>query len=157
MPSEAEKPANVDLSGGPASPERALATSGHFSHYAIEDEDLSDQDSWATSYFWIGLERRSKMLRWILSRCEKQGECLIWKGPTSGNGRGGGYGRFSFEGTTSAVHRVIYEVVYGPIPPRKQVDHKCNNRLCCRPDHLQHMTHKRNQKLRDKRRSEADK
>lgn len=60
----------------------------------------------------------------------------------------------SFEGSTAAVHRVIYSVVYGPIPPKKQVDHECNNRLCCNPLHLTHTTHKRNQRLRDIRKAQ---
>jgi hypothetical protein len=81
---------------------------------------------------------------------------MIWQGSHSGTGRGGGYGRFSFQGATCSVHRTVYAAVYGPIPPRKQVDHSCNNRLCCNPFHLVAMTHKHNQKLRDKRRKNAD-
>ena len=95
--------------------------------------------------------RRLAILEKVFSRCEEEGECLIWKGPNSGNGRGGYYGRFSFEGKTASVHRTVWATIFGPIPPRKQIDHKCNNRRCCNPSHLTLITHKRNQILRDER------
>lgn len=87
----------------------------------------------------------------ILSRVEPIGECWQWTGPTSGEGRGGGYGRMSLDGQTVAVHIVMFTCVNGYIPGKKQIDHKCNNRLCCNPDHLEMVTHKQNQKRRDKR------
>lgn len=77
--------------------------------------------------------------------------CLIWQGPTSGNGRGGGYGRMCLDGHTVAVHIVSFTNEYGFIPGKKQVDHKCNQRLCWNPAHLQLVTHKKNQRLRNKR------
>ena len=74
--------------------------------------------------------------------------CHIWQGPTSGEGRGGGYGRMSLNGQTVAVHLVVYSHFYGYIPGKKQIDHLCNNRLCCNPLHLEMVTHKTNQKRR---------
>lgn len=74
--------------------------------------------------------------------------CHIWQGPTSGEGRGGGYGRMSLNGQTVAVHLVVYSHFYGYIPGKKQVDHLCNQRLCCNSVHLEMVTHKTNQKRR---------
>ena len=74
--------------------------------------------------------------------------CHIWQGPTSGEGRGGGYGRMSLNGQTVAVHLVVYSHFYGYIPGKKQIDHLCNNRLCCNPLHLEMVTHKTNQRRR---------
>lgn len=74
--------------------------------------------------------------------------CHIWQGPTSGEGRGGGYGRMSLNGQTVAVHLVVYSHFYGYIPGKKQIDHLCNHRLCCNPTHLEMVTHKVNQKRR---------
>lgn len=34
--------------------------------------------------------------------------CHLWSGPTSGTGRGGGYGRMSLNSHTVAVHLVAY-------------------------------------------------
>ena len=75
--------------------------------------------------------RAKTILDKILSGCRRDPErgCWTWFGGTSGNGRGGGYGRVNVDGGTMAVHRVMFTLFHGPIPPRKQIDHKCRNRL----------------------------
>lgn len=77
--------------------------------------------------------------------------CWLWTGPTSGEGRGGGYGRMSLNDQTVAVHKVVYTHFHGYIPSTKQIDHTCNNRLCCSPRHLELVTHRTNQKRKVKR------
>lgn len=81
----------------------------------------------------------------------KASPCHIWTGPTSGEGRGGGYGRMSLNSQTVATHIVVYTHYYGYIPGKKQIDHLCNQRLCCNPSHLEMVTHKTSQKRRDAR------
>lgn len=81
----------------------------------------------------------------------KPSPCHIWTGPDSGSGRGGGYGRVSIDGQTVAVHLVCFTHFFGYKPSKKQVDHRCNNRLCCNPDHLHLVSHLKNQQLRAKR------
>lgn len=80
--------------------------------------------------------------------------CHIWQGPDSGNGRGGGYPRMSLGGQTVAVHLVSYTHYFGYIPGKKQIDHKCNQRMCINPGHLQMVSHLKNQRLRAKRAKE---
>lgn len=109
--------------------------------------------------------RRDEIISRIYDRVEvqdrgfvldgKPSPCHIWTGPDSGTGRGGGYARMSLSGQTVAVHLVVYTHYYGYIPGKKQIDHKCNNRLCCNPTHLQMVTHRMNQRLRDKRAKET--
>lgn len=82
--------------------------------------------------------------------------CWEWTGSTSGTGRGGGYGRMSLDGQTVAVHLVMFTHFFGYIPGKKQVDHLCNNRLCCNPMHLELVTHKENQRRRDQRKMLCD-
>ena len=77
--------------------------------------------------------------------------CWDWQGPCSGNGRGGKYPRMSLDGQTVAVHRVTYTDKFGYVPGKKQIDHLCNRRCCVNPDHLEMVTHKENQRRRDKR------
>lgn len=78
----------------------------------------------------------------------KPSPCHIWNGPDSGTGRGGGYGRMSLDGQTVAVHLVVYTNYFGYIPSKKQVDHLCNQRACCNPEHLELVTNLQNQKRR---------
>lgn len=109
--------------------------------------------------------RRDEIITRIYTRVEvqdlgfvldgKPSPCHIWTGPDSGDGRGGGYGRMSLNSQTVAVHLVVYTHYYGYIPGKKQVDHKCSNRLCCNPSHLELMSHLRNQRLRAKRAKET--
>lgn len=76
--------------------------------------------------------------------------CWRWTGPHSGEkGRGKLYPRMCLDGATVAVHRAMFVLWNGPIPPRKQVDHTCRNRACVNPDHLEMVTHRENQKRRD--------
>lgn len=76
-------------------------------------------------------------------------ECWLWQGGTSGKGRGGDYARMTLDGATVAVHIAMWVNENGLIPPRKQLDHKCRQRLCVRPSHTELVTHKENQRRRD--------
>lgn len=86
--------------------------------------------------------------------------CWRWDGPDSGTGRGGGYGRMCVDGATMAVHIVMWVLRFGPVPPKKQLDHTCADtpgnagRRCCNPDHLELVTHLRNQRRRAQRAKE---
>jgi len=82
--------------------------------------------------------------------CEIHG-CWIWQGSDSGTGRGGGYARMRLHGYTVAVHRVMFINEYGFVPPKKQIDHVCENRMCVNPDHLEMVSHKENQRRKKDR------
>jgi hypothetical protein len=113
----------------------------------------------------VNTDRRDEIMLRIHARVEvvdtgfmlngEPSPCHLWTGPTSGEGRGGGYGRMSLGSQTVAVHLVVYTHYYGYIPGKKQIDHKCNTRLCCHPAHLELVTHLKNQRLRAKRAKES--
>ena len=84
---------------------------------------------------------------------DKGHTCWVWKGSHSGRGRGGGYARISVDGSTMAGHRVAWSLANGPIPKGKQIDHKCRNRLCVNPDHLEMVTQSENMKRIHRRES----
>ena len=103
------------------------------------------------------MNRRHRIIIKILARIKRvpppdhiEGDCWIWQGSHSGEGRGGGYPRMSLDGHTVAVHRVVYDWFFGYIPGKKQIDHKCKRRMCVNPDHLEMVTHKENQKRKYK-------
>lgn len=102
---------------------------------------------------------RAKVLANVV--VDEETGCWIWTGPTSGeSGRGAGYPRMTLSGQTVAVHHVMFTNEHGYVPGKKQIDHKCRNRLCVNPDpdHLEMVTHKRNQMRRaSARRLEAAK
>jgi HNH endonuclease len=77
------------------------------------------------------------------SRKDKETGCLIWKGCRGGQG----YGVIVIGGKSGrhvGAHRVAWEIVNGPIPHGLLVRHRCHNRLCINPAHLQLGTHQEN-------------
>lgn len=94
--------------------------------------------------------RRAEIFRKIVKNVsvDPVTECWSWNASTSGNGRGGGYPRMKLDGHTVAVHRVMFVILNGYIPGKKQIDHLCRNRLCVNPTHLEMVTHKENQRRR---------
>ena len=98
--------------------------------------------------------RRDRIRAKILARVKIDANgCWIWTGPTSGkSGRGKDYPRMSLGGQTVAVHLVMWTNEHGFIPGKKQIDHKCRNRLCVNPDpeHTELVTHKENMRRRDR-------
>lgn len=103
-------------------------------------------------------DRRAEIREKIMARVkiDPVTGCWIWTGPTSGNkGRGKNYPRMFLSGQTVAVHLVMWTNEHGYIPGKRQLDHKCRNRLCINPDpqHTELVTHKENQRRRDKARA----
>lgn len=69
--------------------------------------------------------------------------CWLWTGTLSAKG----YGRFRPNGNMNRrvmAHRFAYEILVGLIPEGKQLDHKCRNRACVNPDHLEVVTNHEN-------------
>lgn len=99
------------------------------------------------------MNRRDRIREKVMERVfvDPVSRCWTWQGPTSGNGRGGDYPRMNLDGGTVAVHIVMWVIEHGPIPPRKQLDHVCRNRLCVNPapEHTEMVTHKENMRRRD--------
>ena len=68
--------------------------------------------------------------------------CWEWKGYVAPHG----YGAIKQPGRASKLlaHRVSYEMIYGPIPRGRQIDHLCRVRRCINPAHLEAVTSREN-------------
>lgn len=68
---------------------------------------------------------------------EPNSGCWLWTASCFFNG----YGQTSFGGRTGIrAHRVIYELLVGPIPTGLDLDHLCRVRCCVNPAHLEPVT-----------------
>ena|SRR5882762_3076655 len=71
-----------------------------------------------------------------------KGECHEWSGCCAGSG----YGQFTRERSTTQINasRLAWEFRHGDIPPKMEICHHCDNRKCCRDEHLFIGTHQDN-------------
>ena len=66
--------------------------------------------------------------------------CWIWVGAIQNRG----YGSIHFGGKTVSAHKISYLAHGNIIPPGLELDHKCHQRLCVNPNHLECVTHRIN-------------
>jgi hypothetical protein len=59
-------------------------------------------------------------------------ECIEWEWTRSK----AGYGQTYWDGKREYAHRAVWMMLYGPIPPKHVVRHRCDNPPCINPDHL---------------------
>jgi len=80
---------------------------------------------------WHGNTIRSRLLKKLIKR---ESGCWEWQGSITGNNHYGNM-RIPQQGL-AYVHRLSYVMHRGPIPDNMRVLHKCDNSVCCNPDHL---------------------
>ncbi len=62
--------------------------------------------------------------------------CWEWVGGVQSTG----YGMLCVDGVMTLAHRIAYAFYHGSIPVGLAVHHRCENRRCVRPSHLQAVT-----------------
>ena len=62
--------------------------------------------------------------------------CWLWQRSKSRDG----YGWASLKNRTKQAHRLVYELIKGPVPDGLVLDHLCRVRHCVNPDHLEPVT-----------------
>jgi len=82
----------------------------------------------------------------FMAKVNKTETCWLWTGSLNDNG----YGHFWNDGLCRSS-RLSYQHHHGEIPEGLVVRHKCRNKHCVNPDHLEVGTHNENMqdKLRD--------
>lgn len=76
----------------------------------------------------------------FFDKVDASASCWLWKASING----GGYGQFRLDGKLRKAHRVAWEMLVGPIPEGRHLDHLCRVRNCVNPDHLEPVTQAEN-------------
>ena len=71
---------------------------------------------------------------------EPNSGCWLWTGGVSNVG----YGKFSLDGRTVPAHRAAWALLVGEIAAGLDIDHRCRNRCCVNPAHLEPVTRREN-------------
>lgn len=69
----------------------------------------------------------------LLGNSSREGDCLLWKGSLDESG----YGHTSFKGRQISVHCLSYIIENGTYEKHLVIRHKCRNRHCIAPEHLE--------------------
>lgn len=100
----------------------------------LEDHNMDIEDQWLFHRFWskVDIKDIEKCWNWVAAISNRQ---YVQ------------YGNFQLDRfTTVRAHRVAYELSKGAIPEGIQVQHICNNGICCNPNHLKLGNHEENMK-----------
>lgn len=85
------------------------------------------------------------LLERFWAKVDKTPTCWLWTASRAKNG----YGKMTTVGSSKAyAHRLSYSIAYGPIPAGMVIDHRCHNKLCVNPEHLQAVTTSQNMQNR---------
>ncbi|MDD3474391.1 MAG: HNH endonuclease signature motif containing protein [Candidatus Dojkabacteria bacterium] len=83
-----------------------------------------------------------RLIRRLISKIDirENDKCWTWLGSVSSND----YGTITINNESKLVHRVLYKLCIGSLSHEILVRHKCNNKLCVNPEHLELGTHQDN-------------
>lgn len=77
------------------------------------------------------------ILKPLIRLPDNSGGCWRWLGKIN---KKTGYGHKQSGGRTLLAHRWVFQIFRGWIPKELNLDHKCGNRACVNPDHLEPVT-----------------
>lgn len=88
----------------------------------LEEDKVKIKDEVLFDSFWRKVDIKDNI-----------NECWPWIASTNQKG----YGHIRVGISMVQSHRLAYELIKGPIPEELQVQHLCNNPVCCNPNHLE--------------------
>jgi hypothetical protein len=74
----------------------------------------------------------------IADKIDASGPCWLWTASLTQ-----GYGQ-AYLGGKHKAHRLVWELLVGPVPDGLELDHLCLVKHCVNPDHLEPVTHAEN-------------
>jgi len=87
--------------------------------------------------------KRKRIEERFWPKVRKTESCWLWTANTTRPMDG--YGRVMITpGKFQLAHRVAFELLRGPIPDGKTLDHLCRNSLCVNPEHLEPVSMREN-------------
>lgn len=98
---------------------------------------------WTTEWPSVEWTRETKSWDQVLERIYEKIEpvpesgCWIWLGATKGEEE---YGRIYIGKQRFTLHKLMYELLVGPVPDGLVLDHLCRVRCCINPYHLEPVT-----------------
>jgi hypothetical protein len=79
-------------------------------------------------------------LRWMRKVTVTPFGCFEWNGYLDKDG----YGVLVNKHYSNRAHRMVWQIMVGPIEPDMTIDHLCLNRACVNPDHMEVVTNREN-------------
>ncbi len=121
-----ERTLRMAIKSGRVPAKRAKRGNGHYWDVELDDA-------------WNAVKRRRP--KSLIARIGEHFEfspdgCWRWTGSVTPQG----YGMFAFSDEGKRAHRVMYELLVGPIPEGLTLDHLCRVRHCVNPEHLEPVT-----------------
>lgn len=93
----------------------------HMIENIFENKGFNFEDRWDFYNFWSKVDIK-----------ENKEDCWNWNSFIDD-----GYGRYHHYEALIQAHRMAYILSNGTIPDRLLIQHFCNNRRCCNPNHLE--------------------